>query len=311
LTLSGQSDTCIEIDWQRLYRFALRRLGDRNEARWMVEECSGLGWAELIAGGELVPTDAAARLRHMVDRRRDGEPLQYVLGHWSFRRLELMVDPRVLIPRPETEQVVDVALAELERTGRRHPVVVDLGTGSGAIALSIAVECEGARVWATDVSSQALEVAKANLVGAAAGAAPRVRIVQGDWWAALPDDLRQRVDMVISNPPYVSSEEMDQLDPQITNWEPRAALIAGPDGLDAVEAILSEARSWLTEGGVAVIEIAPCQARRASARATAAGFSDVTVAADLSNRDRVLVAKSVGHSRQDLLDLGDSGNPSV
>jgi release factor glutamine methyltransferase len=286
----------------------------------MVEECSGLSWAELISREEVVPTDAAARLRHMVDRRRDGEPLQYVLGHWSFRRLDLMVDPRVLIPRPETEQVVEVALAELERTGRRQPVVVDLGTGSGAIALSIALEREGARVWATDVSPEAVEVAEANLAAAAGIAATRVRIVQGNWWAALPEDLRQRVDMVISNPPYVSSTEMDQLDPQITNWEPLAALTAGPDGLEALEAILFEAPSWLTEDGVAVIEIAPGQSRRASAMATTAGFAAVTVVADLSNRARVLVAKGLapvraarraeGHRRPGSPDLADSGKPS-
>ena len=164
----------------------------------------------------------------MVDRRRRGEPLQYVLGIWSFRRLELVVDRRVLIPRPETETVVDVALAELRLLGVGQPLVVDLGTGSGAIAISVALEVPAARVWGTDRSEDALAVARANLSGMGGRVAPRVRLAAGDWFEALPDELRGRVDLVVANPPYVGDDEV--LPAEVADWEPAGALFAGPTG---------------------------------------------------------------------------------
>src|SRR5688500_2404619 len=153
----------------------------------------------------------------MVERRAAGEPLQYVLGAWGFRSLDLYVDRRVLIPRPETEQVVEVALAELRALGAAKPLVVDLGTGSGAIALSIAPEVPTSQVWATDASPAALAVARANLAGIGRAAA-RVRLEHGSWFAALPKLLQGRVDMVISNPPYVA--DGDTLPPEVADWEP-------------------------------------------------------------------------------------------
>src|SRR5438105_5970876 len=141
----------------------------------------------------------------MVARRAAGEPLQYVLGRWAFRTLDLMVDRRVLIPRPETEQVVEVALAEARRLHAR--IAADLGTGSGAIALSLAAELPGVDVWATDVSADALAVARANLAGIGTFAAARVRIQEGDWFGALPPELRGRLDIVVSNPPYIGDDE--------------------------------------------------------------------------------------------------------
>ena len=134
---------------------------------------------------------AMARYDDMVARRAAGEPLQYVLGHWGFRHLDLMVNRRVLIPRPETEQVVEVALAELDRLGGRDvpTTVVDLGTGSGAIALAVATERVRTTVWATDASEAALAVARANLAGVGRAGA-RVTMVAGDWFGALPAELR-------------------------------------------------------------------------------------------------------------------------
>jgi release factor glutamine methyltransferase len=234
----------------------------------------------------------------MLERRSSGEPLQYVLGRWAFRRLDLMVDRRVLIPRPETEQVVQVALAELDRLrggsdreSRPEPLVVDLGTGSGAIALSVATERPGVRVWATDVSAAALDVARANLSGIGGFAATRVRLVEGQWWSALPGELRGSLDLVVSNPPYISSGEMEGLDRQVLDWEPRLALEAGPSGLEAVHEILANARHWLRAEGVAVIEIAPQQARAARHLAYESGFGEVELHSDLAGRDRVLVAR--------------------
>jgi release factor glutamine methyltransferase len=229
----------------------------------------------------------------MVARRCAGEPLQYVLGRWPFRGLDLMVDRRVLIPRPETEEVVGWAvdaarrlLAEV-RPPRHRPVAIDLGTGSGAIALSVAREL-GAQVWATDVSAEALDVASANLSGLGMWAATRVRIVQGSWWAALPADLRGQVDLVVSNPPYVADDE--PLPDEVDRHEPAVALRAGADGLAAITEILAGMAGWLAPSGVAVIELAPHQAGRVVALARDAGARSAEVRVDGAGRARALVA---------------------
>jgi release factor glutamine methyltransferase len=206
-----------------------------------------------------------------------------------------MVDRRVLIPRPETEYVVEVALGELDRVPEspdQARVAVDLGTGSGAIALSLAAERRRVEVWATDVSGPALNVARANLAGMAGYAATRVRLVEGHWWGALPHELRGRIHLVVSNPPYISTDEMRELDPQVTEWEPRSALEAGPSGLEAVEEILVSAPEWLAVDGAVVIELAPHQADQARSTATRVGFSSVEVRQDLVGRNRVLVVRA-------------------
>jgi release factor glutamine methyltransferase len=259
----------------------------------LVEEAAPGRWPTVLE--QVVTARHAARLEDMVRRRVAGEPLQYVIGSWGFRGLDLYVDHRVLIPRPETEEVVQHALSELDRqTADRDPgnrgVVVDLGTGSGAIALAVAAERPGTEVWATDVSAGALAVASANLAGLGGRAATTVRLTQGSWWEALPGDLRGRVDVAVSNPPYISSGEMKTLPPEVAGWEPRQALDAGPSGLEAVHAVIGGARPWLRDGGAVVVEIAPHQAEAASAAAKQTGFSRVEVRGDLAGRPRVLVA---------------------
>ena len=297
--------------WGELYAGAARRLGSAQEARWLVEAASGGSFPGVL--DEPATSRTARWMTERVARRLAGEPLQYVLGQWGFRRLDLLVDRRVLIPRPETEQVVEVALAELhswEQAGgpggaadqdggghlpgrRSHPapVVVDLGTGSGAIALSIAAEHPRAEVWGTDLSVDALDVARANLAGLGGFPAARVRLAEGAWWSALPAGLRGRVDLVVSNPPYIATEELSALDPGITEWEPRLALEAGPDGLEDIATILAGAPDWLAPGGAAVIELAPHQAGRATDMARRAGFAEVEVRPDLAQRPRTLVAR--------------------
>ena len=280
--------------WRELERQARQRLGDVQEARWLVQQASGSSGAEWLAGlDEKAPDRCIPYVEQMLDRRAAGEPLQYVLGRWGFRRLDLSIDRRVLIPRPETEQVVEHAIAELTRlrlaTGK-PPRVVDLGTGSGAIALSLAVEVAEAEVWATDLSDDALIVARANLAGVGGMAATRVRIVGGRWYDALPPELAGRVDMVVSNPPYLASRELDDLDPAVSRWEPTGALVAGPTGLEAIEEVVGGARRWLREPGAVVVELAPAQAEVAVALALGAGFSRAVVRPDLSGRPRALVA---------------------
>ena len=287
--------------WREILRDTRERLGDDRESRWLVEEVSGYTWAELSSAstpGVRVSERAIARLETMIGRRLAGEPIQYVLGRWQFRTLDLMVDARVLIPRPETEIVVEVALRELDvlRDGDTggagaEQTVVDLGTGSGAIALSLAAERSHTKVFATDSSAAALKVAAANLAGLGGRAATRVRLAEGDWWSALPTPVAGRIDLVVSNPPYISNEEMSALDPSVREWEPRYALESGPTGLEAVGAVLAGAIGWLRPGGGAVIEIAPHQARGATEAALRAGFAFAEVQPDLAGRDRVLVAR--------------------
>jgi len=283
--------------WRDLERQVRSRLGEGQEARWLVQHAAGRSGAEWLADlDEPAPARCLVFVEQLVRRRQAGEPLQYVLGRWGFRRLDLAVDRRVLIPRPETEQVVEHAIAELTRlrlaTGK-PPRVVDLGTGSGAIALSIAVEVAGAEVWATDASANAVAVARANLAGTGGMAATRVRVAAGSWYDALPPELAGRVDLVVSNPPYLAEAELADLDPAVAAWEPTEALVAGPTGLEAIEVVVAGARRWLRHPGAVVVELAPAQATAAVALAHDAGFDRAVVRPDLTGRPRALVA-SVG-----------------
>jgi len=287
------------VTWREVLAETAEQLGNETEARWLVEEVSGYSWAELSAAsaaGGPVSERSRSRLEAMLRRRLAGEPVQYVLGRWQFRTLDLMVDERVLIPRPETEYVAELALRELDnlagtRAGQPQ-TVVDLGTGSGAIALSIAVERARVHVFATDASPAALRVAAANLAGLGGRPATRVRLMPGDWWSALPADLRGRLDLAVSNPPYIASAEMASLDPAVRDWEPGGALESGPTGLEAVrEVLLGAANGWLRTGGSAVVEIAPHQASEAARLAARAGFAEAEVHPDLAGRDRVLIAR--------------------
>ncbi|HPU39295.1 MAG TPA: peptide chain release factor N(5)-glutamine methyltransferase [Microthrixaceae bacterium] len=260
------------------------------DAARIVAEAAGVTDAELfMVLDELATTRGVAHLDAMVRRRSGGEPLQYVLGHWPFRYLDLMVDRRVLIPRPETEQVVEAALRELDRMGGkdRPTTVVDLGTGSGAIALAIATERVRTAVWATDLSADALDVARANLAGTGRAGA-RVRMEQGAWFDALPDTLARSVDLIVSNPPYVASTA--NLSATVTDWEPASALFAGTDGLDDLRTLIAGAPRWLGDHGVLVCELSPEQGPTVLDLALV-HFGEAELAPDLTGRDRALVAR--------------------
>jgi release factor glutamine methyltransferase len=277
------------------------------EARWMVERVSGYDGAELITNEQEPATEPAVQhLDDMLERRAGGEPLQYVLGRWDFLGLDLLVDRRVLVPRPETEVVAQTAIEEAERLGARRGThdgwlasqtsyaVADLGTGSGAIALALARELPDAEVWATDASDDALAVARANLAGIGS-AATRVRLAGGSWFDALPSELRGSFRVLVSNPPYIAEHEVADLPPDVADWEPRAALVSGSTGYEALEVLIAEAPAWLhSSGGVLVLELAPHQADRALELAAQAGFTDVRVDHDLVGRARVLVARLPG-----------------
>jgi release factor glutamine methyltransferase len=276
-----------------------------SEARWMVEHVSGFDAAELVTAEEEPATArAAAQLEDLIGRRARGEPLQYVLGGWLFRGLELLVDPRVLIPRPETEVTAQVAIDEAVRLGARRGrpdpwagaattyTVVDLGTGAGALALALAGELPDAEVWGTDVSEDALAVARANVAGTGLPST-RVRLAAGSWFDALPRALRGRLRLVVSNPPYVAESEVADLPVELQH-EPRGALVSGPSGMEAIEELARDAPSWLEAAGTFVCEIAPQRSEAAAKIAAASGFEEVLVRPDLAGRDRVLVARMLG-----------------
>ncbi|WP_420451075.1 peptide chain release factor N(5)-glutamine methyltransferase [Ilumatobacter sp.] len=286
------SDPSPVVTWRSLLAETASSVGGRAHARWMCETAASVSSAELDSMLDDHPTHRMVRhLDSMVERARLGEPIQYVLGRWGFRHLDLAVDRRVLIPRPETEAVVEVAVDLASATGPTR-VVADLGTGSGAIALALADELPvvGTTVWMTDVSSDALAVAQANLAGLGR-AAVNVRIAQGSWCDALPAGVD--FDVIVANPPYVA-DASDELEAIVRDWEPPGALFAGADGLDAIREIVPAAIARLRPGGSCVIEHGHDQGPRVRALMASAGYVEVRTRSDLSGSDRVTSARRPG-----------------
>lgn len=279
------------ISWRELWRETERLVGDRQVARWICETASGADGDEFVEVLDDAATERmVAHLDAMVARVRAGEPLQYVLGRWGFRHLDVLVDPRVLIPRPETELLVDHALRALRDVARPWRVA-DLGTGSGVIGLSIASERwhDGLEVWLTDVSADALDVARANTAGVGRAAAA-VRLAMGWWFDALPTDLRGRLHLVASNPPYVAHDD-PAVEPVVRDHEPHLALFAEDAGLAHVAEVVRGAGAWLAPGGTVVVEIGAGQGPAVAALMRDAGLVEVQVHADLAGHDRVAQAK--------------------
>jgi release factor glutamine methyltransferase len=235
-----------------------------------------------------VTADEIARYRAAVRRRLRREPLQYILGEVDFRRLRLSVDRRALIPRPETEVLVGTVL---EWAGGRPDLsAIDIGTGSGAIALSLAVEGEFGRIVATDVSADAIELARHN--AQRCGVAGRIEFRHGELWADNGDGAR--FDVVVSNPPYIAESERSSLEPEVRDWEPAGALFAGADGLSVVNAIVDGAWDQLNEGGLLAVEIGAGQGDAVRERACERGYAAVRVITDLAGRQRIALASKPG-----------------
>lgn len=250
-----------------------------SEARWLVEEFGHERSADV--------------LDHAIARRLAGEPLQYVLGHWPFRGLDLVVDPRVLIPRPETEQLVDVALHALAGSGDRI-AVLDLGCGSGAIGLALATELEDrwvtVELTALDESADALAVAREN----AERCGVTATFVQSDWYRALDPALHAHFDVIVANPPYVSVFDINEVDPVVA-YEPASALLSsdadGAAGFADLAAVITGAPRWLAAGGVLVCEHGARQGAAARGAAQSVGMS-ATTELDLGGLERFLVARA-------------------
>lgn len=250
----------------------------RVDAELLVADVLGVSRSELYASDRSLGFEELGRLRELVGRRRAREPLAYVLGEWGFRRLVLAVDRRALVPRPETEVVVERCLVNLR--GVEVPRVLDVGTGSGAIALAIADELPAARVVAVDRSSAALALARENL--ARSTFANRVELRLGD----LLDGVTGPFDLVVSNPPYVSASEFDSLQPEIRLYEPYEAVV----GDRVWERVAAAAHGVLGPGGHLVLECGDGQAAEVAEGLAALGYDGVLRTPDLAGRDRVVEA---------------------
>jgi release factor glutamine methyltransferase len=256
--------------------------------------CDATGWdrAQIATRPDMrLPVGASGLFAEMVRRRVRREPVAYILGRKGFRRIELIVDRRVLIPRPETELLVEVALELKPRT------LLDVGTGSGAIALAVADELPDARLVASDISTDALRIAQDN--AKRLGLGDRVELVSRGVHSlrgAEPDG--RPFDLLVANLPYVSEPEWEELAPEIREYEPRQALVAGPTGLEAIEALLAEVRKLGRRPGAVALEVGAGQAEAVARLVEGAGYRGVETRIDLSGIERVVVGS-----------LGDAPGP--
>jgi release factor glutamine methyltransferase len=269
---------------QTLSKNALDSL--RLDAEILLTHALGITRAQLHAHlqGQLSSTGLAT-YRQLIERRTLCEPVAYIVGHKEFYGLDLFVDNRVLIPRPETEFLVERAI-ELARA-RRLPLIADIGTGSGAIAVSLAVHLPQVLVYATDASPEALEVAACNCRRHCVE--DRVHLLQGHLLEPLPEPI----DLVVANLPYVSQAEWSQLPPEISHYEPREALDGGPNGLDHNRRLLAQAEGYLKPGGVILLEIGATQGPALVALARRHfPTARIEIVRDYAGLDRVVMVKT-------------------
>lgn len=252
------------------------------DARLLLETAADATRTDILTDPYRQLTDEqSAQLAALVDRRARREPISHILGSKGFWKILLRVTPDVLTPRPETETLLDVLLPEIPVAQSLR--VLDLGVGSGAILLAILAERPGAVGLGVDVSEEALAVAREN--AANLGLASRTALMRGDWAFGLESES---FDVVASNPPYIRSDEIAGLEPEVRNHEPRMALDGGADGLDAYRALAPQILRVLRPGGLFAVEIGVGQASEVSALFTAAGASSVSVRKDLGDRERVV-----------------------
>ncbi|MCE2456889.1 MAG: peptide chain release factor N(5)-glutamine methyltransferase [Dehalococcoidia bacterium] len=265
------------VEWQVEAEVLLRHVLGLDRSEFLAEVYGGSGGLNV---------DQSVAMRSLVDRRLSGEPLAYIVGQREFYGLTLKVDRRVLIPRQETELLVDIVLEHLASSRLRDPIVVDVGTGSGSVALAVAKHAPSARVLATDVSDGALEASRRNAENL--GLSDRVRFVHGD----MLQPINGPVDVIVSNPPYIPSGNILELAVEVQR-EPRVALDGGDDGMDPLRRLLNQSAARLAPGGMVVIELMPEQMTEARALAvqTIGCNVDVDTRKDLMGNERALVVK--------------------
>lgn len=257
-----------------------------HEAERLLTVVTGRARHELLAGGQISDQEAR-RYLELVGRRRAGVPLQHLEGTVQFGPVELSTDHRALVPRPETERLWEEAVGALGEAGP-GTVIVDLCTGSGNLALALKHRFPLAQVYATDLSSEALALAEEN----AGRLELDVAFLKGDLFEPLPQELYERVDMLVANPPYVSEAEFDQLPADVRDHDPRPALVAGPQGDEVLARIADDAYWWMGTGGWLFCEIGETQSERALELFGA--YLDVEIRPDLTGRPRILVGRKGG-----------------
>jgi len=305
------------IEWTRTF-FAQKGVDQpRLEAEILLAHVLGLGRIDLyLKYEEVVSEEDRAAYRDLVRRRAGGEPTRYLVGTCEFMSLAFKVTPDVLIPRPETEMLAEEVIRQVRAAApplaeaaalpegmdatdavltppdaeAGRPAIIELCTGCGVLAVSLAVHLPQARVTATDVSAAALEVARTN--AEAHGVADRVTLLSGDLYDALDAADARPADFLLANPPYVADAEWEALAPEIRNHEPREALVAGPDGTEILERLVKGARAYLKPGGLLLVEMGEGHGRQAREMAEAArGLVDVEILKDYAGHDRVLRAR--------------------
>jgi len=294
---AGQGAAGAERTWTilRLMLWSADYLRDKGvpsarlDAEHLLAHSLGVGRLELYLQHErpLLAAELDA-FRPLLRRRAGREPLQYILGRQAFRELELEVGPDVLVPRPETELLVDEVLAWARSEPRAELDALDVGTGSGAIALSLALEGPFRRIVGTDRSEAAVRVAERNR--AAAALDDRVDLRVGSWFEPL--DATERFDVIASNPPYVAETELATLEPEVRTWEPVGALVAGPDGLDGFRVVVAGAAAHLSPGGLLALEVGAGQTGAVVGMLEERGeYMQVRVRRDLAGRERIVLAR--------------------
>ena len=247
--------------------------------------------ADIYLGMESTLNDSDEKIfRESLTRRAKGEPVAYITGHKEFWSLDFVVTPDVLIPRPETELVVELALEDAITT-KAALKILDIGTGSGVIAIALAKELPAAEIWAVDVSAAALNIAEVN--ARRHGVAERIKFLDGDLFDPITE-LARRFDAIVSNPPYVLSKEITNLGREVRDWEPKMALDGGPDGLDCYRQIIGGAHTYLVPEGRILLEIGEDQgAAVAGLFLRAGGFEAATIFQDYAGKDRVIGASKI------------------
>ncbi len=301
--------------YRHLYDWSVKCLSNPHEARLIIEDIMAKSFSP-DAGGTLGPygmkyflyldrtadREAAESIKEMIARRLKREPLQHILGHCGFRYLDVKTDGRALIPRPETEILVEVALAELRNlrflqentvSDRKNQQIgdlglLDIGTGSGIIGCSVVSECGYVNAVCIDISAEALDLARENVEGLEENARGRISFLRGN----LADAVKKKsVDVVCANPPYLAEGEFSGLDEEVKGYDPVLALIGGPTGFEIVSQIIVSAPGLLKSAGSLVLEMAPQQAEASVALAVHSGARYASVIQDLTGRDRILLAR--------------------
>lgn len=293
--MDPRTESTADAAWtvQRILQWTAGFLADRGvesarlESELLLAHARGCPRIRLYTDFEaVVPQDQRARMRELVQRRARREPLAYIIGEREFYGRPFFVGPGVLVPRPETELLIDLALESLPADAPLH--IADVGAGSACIAVTMAVQRPSYRITATELSRQALDFAARNIARHEVG--DRVQLLQGDLLLPIRETGERSLDAVLSNPPYIRDGDMDGLAPEVVEYEPCEALAGGPDGLDCIRRLVEQSAKVIRPGGFMALEIDPPQADSVSRLLEQSGFRGVLVKRDLNGDDRIVAA---------------------